>query len=67
MFEPEMKAIYENQLFLEEEMLKHKIKQSLHSLTPDYTEPDNLETKTQPELIELLITAAKYWREQAES
>ena len=44
-----------------------KVKQSLKDLTPDFTEPDNLENKTLPELIELLITAAKYWREQAEN
>lgn len=44
--------------------------QALQSLVPDYEHPeefDDLETKSLPELIELLITAAKYWREQAES
>lgn len=44
--------------------------QALQSLVPDYEHPEeleNLENKTQPELIELLITAAKYWREQAEN
>jgi len=45
---------------------REKLIQSLKDLTPNYTDPDNLETKTQPELIELLIAAAKYWRSQAE-
>jgi len=46
---------------------REKLITTLHSLAPDFTEPDNLETKSLPELIELLITAAKYWREQAEN